>query len=233
MFLFQNGGEFYNADGTLSALDSDTSLTAFRDFARYFTDYRLPVVYDFANRFRAGDMPIAVADYTNYNMLQVFAPEIRGLWGFRPIPGTVQPDGSIDRAVATGGSAVVMMSAAEDPLASWEFMKWWTSTDVQVQFGRGMESLMGAAARHPTANLEAFSQMPWPLRDYENLGAQFAHARGIPQVPGGYFTPRQIRNAFYTATVQQTVGPREALTEFVRLINDEIRAKRIEFGLDV
>ena len=233
MFLFQNGGDFYNADGSLSALDSDISLTAFRDFARYFTDYRLPVVYDFANRFRAGDMPIAVADYTNYNMLQVFAPEIRGLWGFRPIPGTVQPDGSINRAVATGGSAVVMMSAAEDPLASWEFMKWWTSADVQVQFGRGMESLMGAAARHPTANLEAFSQMPWPLRDYENLGAQFAHARGIPQVPGGYFTPRQIRNAFYTATVQQTVGPREALTEFVRLINDEIRAKRIEFGLDV
>jgi len=233
MFLFQNGGAFYNEDGSLSALDTDISLSAFRDFTRYFTDYRLPLIYDFANRFRAGDMPMAIADYTNYNMLQVFAPEIRGLWGFRPVPGTIQTDGSINRAVAGGGSSVVMMSQVEDPQASWEFMKWWTSAETQVQYGRGMESLMGAAARHPTANIEAFSQMPWPVRDYENLMAQFAYVQGIPQVPGGYYTARQIRNAFYTAAVQRTVGPREALIDAVRFINNELRAKWIEFGLDV
>ncbi|MCL2199427.1 MAG: extracellular solute-binding protein [Defluviitaleaceae bacterium] len=232
MFLYQRGGTLYNEDNTASALDTDISLNAFRDFTRFFTDYNLPVEYDFINRFRLGDMPLAIADYTNFNVLQVFAPEINGLWGFRPVPGTVQPDGSINRAVATGGNAVVMMYDNSDKLASWEFMKWWTSAETQTMFGQRMESLMGSAARHPTANMEAFGRMPWTVMDYQNLLAQMEYVQGVPQIPGAYFTPRQIRNAFFTATELQSIGPREALTDFTRFINDEIRAKRREFGLD-
>jgi len=232
IFLYQNGGSWYNEDATLSALDEDAAVNAFRDFTRFFTDYNLDRDYDFMNRFRAGEMPLAVADYTAYNALQVFAPAIRGLWGFRPIPGTIQPDGSIDNTAPTGGAAVVMMEASDDKYAAWEFMKWWTSADTQTQFGRRMESLMGSAARHPTANMEAFSRMPWPIAHYRNLREQMENIRGIPQVPGGYFTPRQIRNAFFTVVELENIGPREALTDAVRPINDEIRIKRREFGLD-
>jgi ABC-type glycerol-3-phosphate transport system substrate-binding protein len=142
------------------------------------------------------------------------------------------PDGSINRTVPTGGSAVVMMEQVSDPDAAWEFMKWWTSAETQTQFGREMESLMGSAARHPTANLEAFGMMPWPVQDYRMIRAQFDHIRGIPEVPGGYFTPRQVRNAFYSAVEAQDIGPRDALVDSVRLINDELRAKRREFGLE-
>jgi ABC-type glycerol-3-phosphate transport system substrate-binding protein len=232
IFLYQMGGEFYNHDGSRSALDSTISLAAFREFTRFFTDYNLPRVYDFANRFRFGDMPLAIADYTLYNMLQVFAPEIRGRWGFRPVPGTVMEDGSINRTVPTGGTAVVMMENVNDADAAWEFMKWWTSAEIQNQFGREMESLMGSAARHPTANLEAFGMLPWPAHDYRMMRIQFDNIRGIPEVPGGYFTPRQIRNAFYTSVEVRDIGPRESLVDHVRLINDELRAKRIEFGLE-
>jgi ABC-type glycerol-3-phosphate transport system substrate-binding protein len=232
MFLYQNDGTLYNEEKTRSALDSDISLNAFRDFTRFFTDYNLPNPYDFMNRFRMNEMPLAIADYTTYNALQVFAPEIRGLWGFRPVPGTIREDGSINRAVPTGGSAVVMMQTADDKSAAWEFMKWWTSADTQVQFGRQMESLMGAAARHPTANIEAFSRMPWSVEAYRNLQNQMQYAQGVPQIPGAYFTPRQIRNAFYSVVAEGNIGPREALTDFVRFINDEVRAKRREFGLD-
>ncbi|MCL1884541.1 MAG: extracellular solute-binding protein [Defluviitaleaceae bacterium] len=238
MFLFQNGGTFYNeacchlAANMRSALDSEVSLNAFRDLTRFYNDYNLDREFNFINRFRMGEMPLAVADYTNYNVLQVFAPEIRGLWGFRPVPGTVQADGSIDRSVAANGAAVIMMEINSDRDASWEFMKWWTSTETQNQFGLRMEALMGAAARHPTANIEAFSRMPWPVADYNNIRAQMHYAQGIPQIPGAYFTPRQIRNAFFTTVELEEVGAREALTDFVRLINDEIRAKRREFGMD-
>jgi ABC-type glycerol-3-phosphate transport system substrate-binding protein len=231
MFLFQQGGSLYNEDATRSALDTDIALNAFRDFTRFFTDYNLPREYDFINRFRTGEMPIAIADFTHYNILQVFAPEIRGLWGFRPVPGTYRADGTFSRAVPTGGTSVVMMEQAADPLASWEFMKWWTSAETQTQFGREMEALMGSAARHPTANIEAFTDMAWPIADYNNLIAARYYVQGIPQVPGGYFTPRQIRNAFFTTVELQNIGPREALTDFTRFINDEIRFKRREFGL--
>ncbi|MCL1878217.1 MAG: extracellular solute-binding protein, partial [Defluviitaleaceae bacterium] len=123
MFLYQAGGEFYNEDGSRSTLDSRIALNAFRDFTRFFMEYDLDREFDFPNRFRQGEMPLAIIDYSVYNMLQVFAPEIRGLWGFRPVPGTVQPDGSINRAVAAGGAGVIMMDSVGDPDAAWEFMK--------------------------------------------------------------------------------------------------------------
>jgi hypothetical protein len=74
--------------------------------------------------------------------------------------------------------------------------------------------------------------MPWSVESYQNLREQMNYARGIPQIPGAYFTPRQIRNAFYSVTALENIGPREALTDFTRFINDEIRAKRREFNLD-
>jgi hypothetical protein len=43
---------------------------------------------------------------------------------------------------------------------------------------------------------------------------------------------RQINNAFHIVVTEEKIGPREALTDFVRYINDEITYKRQEFGLD-
>lgn len=76
-------------------------------------------------RFRTGEAPIVIADYTLYNQLQVSAPDIKGLWGFTMVPGTVREDGTVDHSVPSAGSAVIMMSRAKDKEAAWEFMKWW------------------------------------------------------------------------------------------------------------
>ena len=53
-------------------------------------------------------------------------------------------------------------------------------------YGEEMEGLMGEAARYPTANIEAFANLPWPTDDYEALEAQFANVKRIRQVPGSY-----------------------------------------------
>jgi ABC-type glycerol-3-phosphate transport system substrate-binding protein len=175
-----------------------------------------------------------IADYTTYNQLQVSAPDIKGLWGFAMVPGTVKEDGTVDSSVSSNGSATVMLKQSKDKESAWKFMKWWVSTDTQVQYGREMEALMGAAARYPTANIAAFDKLPWPTEDYEALKAQFEWMKGTPQVPGGYYSWRNVDNAFFrvvSASNKQKMMPREALTEFVRYINDEITFKRIEFGL--
>ncbi|MFD0710702.1 extracellular solute-binding protein [Paenibacillus sp. GCM10027626] len=230
MLLLQNNGEFYADGGKLSALDSETSMRAFRQWTEYYTDYRLTPEYDFANRFRTGEMPIGIADFTMYNQLAVFAPEIRGLWGFVPVPGTRLKDGTIRRDVPGGGSAVMMMKQAKDKEAAWTFMQWWTSEAVQTKFGREMEGLMGAAARYPTANLEAFNRLPWPVEDYKQLSEQSQWVQGIPEVPGGYFTGRHLINAFYSV-INNGVEPREALEESVQYIKAEMKHKRNEFNL--
>ena len=241
IFLYQNGGSFYNKDATRSGLDTDASINAFKQFTEYYTDYKLDKEFDAVSRFRTGEMPMIIADYTTYNTLQVSAPEIKGLWGFSTVPGTVQKDGTVKKDVPSSGTACIMMNGSRNKESAWEFMKWWVSANIQTRFGREMEGLMGPSARYPTANIKAFANLPWPVEDYNALSEQFKVVRGVPQVPGGYFTSRHLNNAYYNVvnnsvtifniSINKGIEPREALTDYVRYINEEIKYKRKEFGL--
>lgn len=234
MLLYQNDGEYYNQDATASALDSDIAIRVFKDYTEYYTDYKLDMEAPLDQRFRTGEAPIIISDYSLYNQLQVSAPDIKGLWGFSMVPGTVREDGNVDYSVSSTGSATIMMNQTKDKASSWEFMKWWVSAEAQTQYAREMEALMGASARYPTANIEAFNNLPWPTEDYEALMAQFEWMKGIPQVPGGYYSWRNVTNAFYkvaNASDEEKMMPREALMDYVRYINEEITFKRKEFGL--
>lgn len=53
----------------------------------------------------------------------------------------------------------------------------------------------------------------------------------VPEIPGGYFTERHVKNAFY-AVYNSNEDPRETLEDYVKTINNEITNKRIEFGLE-
>ncbi|WP_438434795.1 extracellular solute-binding protein [Gorillibacterium sp. sgz500922] len=230
MFLYQNGGSFYQQDGKRSALDSDISMKVFKKWTQFYTSYKFPLIADFPNRFRTGEMPIGIADYTTYNSLKVMAPEIKGLWDFTVVPGTVQSDGTVSHEVASRTVGAMLLNNSQDKQTAWEFMKWWTDKETQVAYGRAMEGLLGESARYPTANIEALEELPWPVKDYKNLESQWQDVKGIPQVPGGYFTGRHLDNAF-RKVVNAGENPREALSDYILYINDEIGVKRKEFNL--
>lgn len=234
MLLYQMGGRYYNDEATASELDNDTAINAFKSYCQFYTDYKLDKDTSVSQRFRTGEAPLVIADYTLYNELQVSAPDIKGLWGFTMVPGTVKEDKSVDYSVTGAGTASVIMKASKDQDASWEFLKWWLSETIQTQYGREMEALLGSAARYPTANVAAFESLPWPTEDLNSLLSQAEWLKGIPQVPGGYYSWRNINNAFYkvvSAEDKNKMQPREALMDYVRYINDEITFKRKEFGL--
>lgn len=232
MLLYQNGGAYYNQDGSRSALDSDQAINSFKQYCEYYTDYKLDKETSVDQRFRTGECPIIIADYTLYNNLQVSAPDIDGLWSIAPVPGTQKADGTIDRSVGSTGLTSLIMSATTEPEACWEFLKWWTSDDVQTNFGYEMESLQGKAGRVPTANLEAFQKLAWKATDMDALLEQYRWVKGIPQVPGGYYSWRNVNNAFYTVTTDTDfASPREELMDKVVLINEELHYKWDEFAL--
>lgn len=232
MLLYQNGGAYYNADGSKSALDSDEAINTFKQYCEYYTDYKLDKETSVDQRFRTGECPIIIADYTLYNNLQVSAPDIDGLWGIAPVPGTMQEDGTIDRSVGSTGLTSLVMAATQEPEACWEFLKWWSSTETQTNFGYEMESLQGKAGRVPTANLSAFENLAWKASDMDALRQQFQWVKGIPQVPGGYYSWRNVNNAFYTVTTDTDYAtPREELMDKVVLINEELVYKWDEFEL--
>ncbi len=231
--LYQYGGDMYNEAGTKTTVNTEAGVAAFDDYVRYFNDYGIPTVYDFVSRFRSGEMPIGIAPYSTYNTLMVSAPEIRGLWDFTLIPGTYR-DGKLDRSDFITGSATMMIKTDDEALrlASWEFMKWWANADTQVRFGREIEALLGSSARYATANRDAFANLSWSTDDIEVLSKQWDNTVGIREVPGGYFTGRHISNAI-RKVINQKVDSRETIIDYSILIDEEIKKKRIEFGMPV
>lgn len=239
MFLFQQGGTIYKNDGEMALLDSNEAINSFFTWINFYNEYSLPVSYDFVSRFRTGEIPIGIADYSIYNVLSVFAPELNGIWSFDQVPGTIRKDGSIDRSVASVITATAMMQNVKNKADAWQFIKWWTSSDIQNKYGNEVESIMGTAGRYQTANIDAFYNMPWSSKDFQMLTKQWQSTKGIREVPGSYMTPRYIDFAFKQAFIGTTtktnsalIDPGEIIQNATRLINEEIREKRNEFGLD-
>ena len=230
--LYQRGGSLYEDGGKKILIDSTEGVESFEFFTMLFTHYKLPLIYDFPNRFRTGEMPIGIADYSTFNMLSVFAPEIRGLWGFAPLPGIEDKNGDVDRSCSSWGTCSMMLSSAKDKDKAWEFLKWWNDSETQIRFGREMESLMGASARYATANTTAFEELSWSNENSKMLKEQWQFVKGTPEVPGGYFATRHILNAF-RKVVYNNDEARETLLDYTRTINDELVKKRKEFGLPI
>jgi ABC-type glycerol-3-phosphate transport system substrate-binding protein len=231
LFLYQSGGQIYNDNGSACVLDSEIGVASFKHWSRFFTDFGLNMSFNFVNRFRSGEMPIGIADYTAYNTLVVFAPEIYDLWDIACVPGTRRSDGSIDRSVPSIGTCSIMFEASKSKAAAWEFMKWWGGSRTQQRYARSIEMKLGAAARYPAANRDAFENLMWEPRQYAVLKEQMQFVKGIPEVPGGYFTARHIDFAFRQVVIHNR-EIREALMENIAFINVEISEKRRELGFE-
>lgn len=231
MYLYQYGGKYYSEDDVESALGSEEAIAAFKQWSGNYSNYKMPISYDFANRFRTGEMPLAIGDYTNYNYLSVFAPEIKGMWGFTLVPGYEKENGEIDHSVSAWETATILMATSSKKEEGWEFMKWWMSEETQTDYGNEIENVLGVAGRVATANLEALNNLPWSSADYRQLLAQLEWVKAIPEIPGSYYLERNIKNAFYTV-YDDNEDPREVLQDTVITMNDEITSKRREFGLN-
>lgn len=232
--VFQYGGDMYEGTdrlyGSSTGLRSTPAMEAFKDLTDFFTNYKLLVSADFSNRFRTGEMPIGIASYSQYNQLEVFAPEIKGDWSFAPLPGVKKSDGTIDNTFVSDTIQSVILKAGGQSSVSWRFLKWWLSEEVQLQYANTIESVMGPAARYCTANPNVLKQLPWTNSDIAQLVSQMNATRGIPAVPGSYMTSRMVQYAFNDVVTDST-NPRETLYLNTQAINQELAVKRKEFGL--
>ena len=249
--IYQQGGQIYNdaedklLSNTKTVIDSEAGVAAFKLYTSLYNDYGLPTVFDFVSRFRTGEMPIGIANYSMYNTLSVSAPEIRGLWNFTYFPATSRPDEEVvnwntgevaedhlDRTVHSQGLCCMIIATDDDTVKknAWTFLQWWTDTETQVQFGREMESVLGSSARYTTANRDAMRELGWSDEQLEILQGQLEWTRCFPEVVGGYSTTRHMTNAV-RRVINNKEDARETLLMYTQTINEEIRTKRIEFNL--
>ena len=222
----------YDEEGKRTTIDSESGVAAFELYTSLYNDYGLPTVFDFVSRFRSGEMPLGVASYSAYNTLVVSAPEIRGLWDFTLFPGTLQSDGSVDRSVHSQGVCSMMIATDDEKVKenAWTFLKWWVSDDIQVRFGRELESVLGSSARYATANRHSLDQLAWSAKQLNVLKEQMASTVGFREIAGGYSTTRHMTNAI-RRVINDKEDARETILTYARTIDEEITVKRQEFGL--
>lgn len=230
LLYYQRGGDLYADRGMRINLDSNLALDTFKELCDMFTQYEFPLTYDFANRFRTGEMPLGIADYTMYTQLNAFATEIRGMWAMTTLPGYMQEDGKINNTATTTVSGLVMMHDAENPEAAWKYIDWITSAEAQSRYGNEYTALLGSSTVHATANMEAMANMSWSTAELETLMAQFNNVKATPEYPGSYIITRYVDFAFLDAYNNHSDPVENMLKEYI-FINKEITRKRTEFGL--
>ena len=228
--LYQHGGSLYSDDLLSSALTTPQALEAFDFAVSLYSEYGVPTQVDFLNRFRTGEMPIAIESYGAYNTLQVGAPEISGLWSMVPIPGVEQEDGTINNTQIMSFTGTIMLEDTKNEKACWEFIKWWSSAETQRSFGIQQESVLGPSGRYTPANLEALEGLSWSTNQLALLKQQREKCTALMHVPGSYYIGKSINSAMVTSVTDSSLIAREELMYWVELINLEMTRKQKEFN---
>jgi ABC-type glycerol-3-phosphate transport system substrate-binding protein len=249
MLQLQTGNNFYvqNEQGIhyRTTFDTESSVAAFTKWTRFYTVYQFAQSFDPFTRFRTGEMPIVIMPYGFYNMVNAAAPEIRGLWEFRHVPGTWRNyDGRgnvpearmrevngvkqfLDISASSSATCGLIFNKTKDQEGAWNFLKWLTEDDVQTRFGGIMESMLGPLGRYDTANNNALKNLAWSEREIRRLVEQRDSLIEIPMIPANYAATRHIKNAF-RAVVNENWFPRYAISSYNRDINAEIDRKNRE-----
>lgn len=239
LLLYQNGGDLFADDGMRINLDSNVALKSFEEMCNMFTEYKYSYNFNFANRFRNGEMPIGIQPYvTTYNQLKVFATEIEGKWGVYPVPGT--PTGEydengneiIDHSSVATVTATVIVAGCKSNEKAWEFLKWQTGSECQSDFAEKMVSVLGDSGKQATANLKALESLTWTTTEYAEISYQISNLASIPNYPGFYIIDRYTNFAFLDA-YNNNADPVTQLRSYITTINKEITRKRKEFGLEI
>ena len=228
MFMTQMGVEPYNKDRTATNLMSAGAVEAYTFMTDFFTKYKFPKTFSFFNRFRTGLMPMAIASYAENATLRAAAPEINGKWRMVEIPGFKNEDGTISNTVNGTGTANVILNWSDKKDEAWEFLKWWTSDDIQYRFSTNIESILGASGRYESANLNAVYKLGWDRATLEALQNQFDKVQNLPEVPGSYYVSRSVQQVFWNV-VNNGQNVEDMLEKWIPEADDEIRRKTQEY----
>ena len=228
--LFQ--ADIFSADGMRTTIDSREGLAAMHFMTDLMKIYGMPLqVQSFYNDFRAGRIPIGITGFGTYVNLSFAAPEIAGLWDIAPVPGMYGADGVLERYSSGGGGngAAVIFEASTKKDAAWEFISWFLSTEVQLEYMTRMQNMYGREFIYPSGNLDALRQLPIPRAHREVIAAQVEWLVEAPRVPGGYSVEREVSNA-WNRIIHDDVDVKTAVDEAAVIANREIRRRLEEFG---
>lgn len=229
-FIYQNNGEIYSEDGMQVEYNSTNSLKGFTQMTELFKIYGAQqTVADFYNSFRYNTTPIGIGTFSNYIQFTVAAPELAGQWGIAVVPGVKQEDGSVLRYQMADSTASMIFSNSGKKQEAWSFLKWYLSSETQLDYANNLQMTYGTEYRLNTANLKAFSSIQYSDEDRSTILDQWKWQKETARHPASYMSERELSNAWINVVVNGD-GTAEAIDKAVLQSNREIIRKMQEFG---
>lgn len=229
-FIFQNGGDYYADDGFSSNFGDPDTLAGLREMIDLYQVYGLAQnIPNFFNSFRSGNVPIGVSNFSTYLQLQVGAPELNGRWDIALVPGTEQEDGTICRYWSADSTSSMIFSNTQRKDEAYRFLKWWLSSETQLEYANDLQTKYGSDYIWNTANHVALEGMSYPLAHKEIILEQWSWQKEALRHPASYILEREVSNA-WIAIVTEGEPFQARIDEATLVSNREIMRKLTEFG---
>ena len=230
-FIYLFGGEVFTENGVTTTVDTEEVISAITYMTDLFNVYNMPLqVSNFFEHFRSGTLPIGIGTIDMYLQLKYASPELTGQWGISPIPGfDTDNDGEVERWTTAYGKCSIMFKNSKMKEEAWDFLKWWHSTDTQVEYLQNIQMRLGEKYLVIPANVEALKRSPWDreIKEQVSLAAKWSR---IPAVlPGSYVVERELSNIWNKVVIDR-MDVRVAVSESVDKMNRELYRKYKEFG---
>lgn len=206
-YLWQAGGDFYNKDGTHSALDSLQAAKALDFFARLYTELGVPKSkIPLEQGMRTADFPLAISGNWKIDSLRLNAPEIKGKWSIALLPAG--PAGK--RTAFLGGRVIGIFSKSKNKEKAWEFIQFLFEPEAQIKLYTAAQA---ARDSYLPTNINTWNMLPFEGEFREILKTQAEDAKGIRLCWVGMRVPvslkRQSSGWFYKEQARKRNFPRQ------------------------
>ena len=230
-FVYQNGGDFYSADGMHGGLKNPNTIKGLKEMCDMYRVYGCAMnVKSLFNSFRSGSVPIGISNFSTYLQLSVTAPEMAGLWDIALAPGTKAEDGTVLRYQSADTTAAMIFENTQMPDEAYQFLLWWLSEETQTKYANDLQRKYGPNYLWNTANLKAFEKMAYPQAHKDVILTMWREWQlETPRHIASYLLEREISNIWMDVVRDyEAFQPRidQAQTE----IDREMVRKLQEFG---
>jgi multiple sugar transport system substrate-binding protein len=192
-FLWQADGEYINEDQTRATYNSNAGVAALELWQKLYKDLDLKTFStDFDVTFASKRLAMAIDGSWS---LAYYKDLFKNLdWGFAPLPA-----GPAKKATIVGGEYLSIFKQSKNPDASWKFIKWIISPEVQAFWSMKSGYL---PIRHAVLNNPEFQEYLKNNPNYKVFIDQMEFGRAMKPIDyGGLEITRHVAEAIEKATV--------------------------------
>ncbi len=218
-FLWQAGGDYYNANRTKATLDSGDAVRALTFFRDLYTVHGVPrTAIPIEQGLRSGEFPLAISGNWKMVSLAVGVKEIEGQWTIGALPKG--PSGR--RTAFLGGRIISIFARSPHRDIAWRFIRFLYEPAAQAKL---YETAMQTQDAYLPPNMAAWDRLAMDPGMKAVLQQQAQDAKGPPAAPGWNESTNVIE-----AAIQRVVlggaDPKAALVEANQAMNRALQAEQ-------